>query len=37
MDNRIEEIEALDYLYDEFLCNYDEDESGEAFDGYDND
>jgi len=34
MDNNNEEIEALDYLYDELLCNYDEYEIGEAFDGY---
>lgn len=27
--------EALDYLYDERLCNYDADEQDEAFDGYD--
>lgn len=27
--------EALDYLYDEMLCNYDDDEQDEVFDGYD--
>lgn len=27
--------EALDYLYDEMLCNCDDDEQDEVFDGYD--
>ena len=30
-----EEQEALDYFYDEMLCNLDEDEKEEVFDGYD--
>lgn len=30
-----EEIEALDYWYEEVLSNYDDDEKGEVFDSYD--
>lgn len=30
------ESEALNYFYDEVLHNYDDDEKGEVFDGYDN-
>lgn len=35
MDNDEEEIDALDFFYEEMLCNYDEEEIGEIFDGYD--
>lgn len=30
-----EDIEELDYLYDEILCNYNEEDTEEVFDGYD--
>lgn len=35
MDNEHEEIEALKFFYEEFLCNYSEEDAGEVFDDYD--
>ena len=35
MNNEDEKTTALDYLYDEILCNYSEEDAGEAFDSYD--
>lgn len=30
-----EELEALEYLYDEILCNEEDEDSCESWDGYD--
>jgi len=37
MDKKYEEEheEALSFFYDEFLCNYSEEDAGEVFDGFD--
>ncbi|NIK80477.1 hypothetical protein FHS15_005667 [Paenibacillus castaneae] len=38
MDKKYEEEvehEVLNFFYDEILCNYSEEETGEVFDGYD--